>query len=89
MTDERPASKLRLTAVLCAAEILGMAGFATFSALLPGFLIEWRLTNTDAGWVSGIFYAGNVYGSTIAARIYNRQLEEDLLRLLPAIPDDW
>jgi len=44
------------------------------------------------GWLfgsaAGVFYAGNVYGSTIAARIYNRQLEADLLRRLPAVPDE-
>lgn len=43
------------------------------------------------GWIfgtmSGIFYAGNVYGSTVAIRIYNRQLEVDLLKRLPAVPD--
>ncbi len=50
----------RLVFVLCLAEILGMAGFATFPALLPAFFAEWRLTNTQAGWISGIFYAGYV-----------------------------
>jgi tetratricopeptide (TPR) repeat protein len=40
------------------------------------------------GGISGVFYAGNVYGSTIAARIYNRQLEADVLKRLPAVPDD-
>ena len=40
------------------------------------------------GSVGGIFYAGNVYGSSVAARIYNRQLEVDLLKHLPAVPDD-
>lgn len=39
------------------------------------------------GSMSGVFYAGNVYGSSIAARIYNRQLETDLIKKLPAAPD--
>ncbi len=38
------------------------------------------------GSMSGVFYAGNVYGSSIAARIYNRQLEADLLSRLPDVP---
>jgi tetratricopeptide (TPR) repeat protein len=42
------------------------------------------------GWVfgsmSGVFYAGNVYGSAIAARIYNHRLEADLLERLPLVP---
>jgi MFS family permease len=47
-----------LIAALCAAEILGMAGSAAFPALLPTFQAEWRIDNTDAGWISGIYYAG-------------------------------
>jgi len=35
-----------------------MAGFATFPALLPTFIAEWQLTNTEAGWISGIYFAG-------------------------------
>ena len=50
----------RLVFALCLAEILGMVGFAAFPALLPTFFEEWRLTNTQAGWISGIFFAGYV-----------------------------
>ncbi|MEE8544846.1 MAG: MFS transporter [Alphaproteobacteria bacterium] len=50
----------RLILVLCTAEVAGMAGFATFPALLPTFLAEWRLSNTEAGWISGIYYLGYV-----------------------------
>lgn len=43
-----------------------------------------------SGWVFGsvcsVFYAGNVYGSAVAARIYNHRLESDLLERLPLIP---
>lgn len=39
------------------------------------------------GGISGVFYAGNVYGSAMAARIYNHQLEARLLKRLPAVPD--
>ena len=45
-----------------------------------------------SGWIFGgmssIFYTGNVYGSSVAARVYNRQLEIDLLRRLPIVPDN-
>ncbi len=58
MSDQKNGSKLQIVAVLSAVEILGMAGFATFPALLPVFVAEWSLSNTEAGWVSGIFYAG-------------------------------
>jgi hypothetical protein len=44
------------------------------------------------GWIFGsigaVFYAGNIYGSTVAARVYNHQLEVSLLRSLPTVPDE-
>lgn len=43
---------------VCAAEVLTMLGFSTFAALLPFFKQTWRLSNTDAGWISAIFFAG-------------------------------
>jgi MFS family permease len=49
-----------LVAVLCITSVLGMLGFSSFSALLPAFQRDWGLSNTDAGWISGIFYAGYV-----------------------------
>jgi MFS family permease len=47
-----------LTFALCAALILSMAGFATFSAVVTTIRDEWGLSNTAIGWASGIYYAG-------------------------------
>ncbi len=44
----------RLIATACLAEVLSLVGLFTFAALLPEFLSEWSLTNTEAGWISGI-----------------------------------
>lgn len=35
-----------------------MLGTATFPALLPTFISDWELSNADAGWINGIFFAG-------------------------------
>src|SRR5438270_1945630 len=43
---------------ICAAEILGLAGFSIVPALLPQFIEAWSLTNTQAGWLAGIVSAG-------------------------------
>jgi MFS family permease len=51
-------SDRRLTLALCAALILSMAGFATFSAVVTTIRDEWGLSNTAIGWISGIYYAG-------------------------------
>jgi MFS family permease len=48
----------RITFILCAAEILGMWGIATFPSLLPTFLAEWHLSHTEAGWISAVYYGG-------------------------------
>lgn len=47
-----------LIVLMCLAEIVGMASFGTLPALLPTFIEEWSLSNTRAGWLNGIYYAG-------------------------------
>jgi predicted MFS family arabinose efflux permease len=47
-----------VVAAICAAEILGLAGFSIVPALLPQFIELWSLTNTQAGWLAGIVSAG-------------------------------
>ena len=48
----------RLVVAMCVAQILAMIGFAGFAALLPTFISEWQLTNAEAGWISGLYFAG-------------------------------
>ena len=43
---------------MSAAQILGMFGVSAFAALLTKFSEIWSLTNTEAGWISGVFFAG-------------------------------
>jgi len=35
-----------------------MVGVFSFPALLPDFVAEWGLSNTEAGWISGSIFAG-------------------------------
>jgi MFS family permease len=37
-----------------------MLGFSTYAALLPELRDEWRLSNSEAGIVSGMFFAGYI-----------------------------
>jgi MFS family permease len=57
MIPVRPAAVI---AAMFTAQVLGMASFVTFSGLLPLFLREWALSNAEAGWISGVFFAGFV-----------------------------
>ena len=51
-------SDSRLICVMCLTQVTGLLGFAVVPALLPGFIAEWQLSNTAAGWLGGIFYGG-------------------------------
>ena len=68
----RATSPVALTVTLCLAQILGMAGFATFPALLPGFIGEWGLSNTDAGWINGMFFAGYLGAVPVLSSLTDR-----------------
>jgi predicted MFS family arabinose efflux permease len=56
-----PAPSVPVVATICAAEILGLAGFSIIPALLPQFIEAWSLTNTQAGWLAGIVSAGYMF----------------------------
>jgi MFS family permease len=43
---------------MCLAETLGMIGIFAFPTLLPRFFEIWNLSHTQAGWISGIYFAG-------------------------------
>ena len=51
-------SATRLIAVVVTAQFLGQIGAFAVPALLPTFIDTWALTNSEAGWITGIFYAG-------------------------------
>jgi len=46
--------------VLLAAHIVSMLGFSTYAALLPELRDAWRMSNAQAGIVSGMFFAGYI-----------------------------
>ena len=62
----------QIVTIMCAAHVFSMAGFATFPALLPTLLPLWELSNTQAGWISGIFFAGYVAAVPILVTLTDR-----------------
>ena len=77
----------------------GQYGDGIYSLFLAGVtgLLAWdgfreNGIHSIRGWIFGsafgIFYSGNIYGSTIAARVYNYQSETNLLERLPPVPDE-
>lgn len=61
-----------LTTAMVVAMVAGMSSFVTFPALLPMFQLEWELSNTQAGWISGIFFAGYVISVPILTSLTDR-----------------
>lgn len=47
-----------MVALLCIAEMLSMAGYATYPALLTALQSEWGLSNTAAGLLGGTYFGG-------------------------------
>jgi MFS family permease len=47
----------REVAAMCAAQACAQIGAFGVAALIPTLIPAWGLTNTEAGWISGIYYA--------------------------------
>ena len=61
-----------LILTLCVAEVLGMLGINMFPALLPELQGEWGLGNADAGWITGIYFAGYVIAAPVLTGLTDR-----------------
>ncbi len=57
---------------MCVAEIFCMTGFATYTTLLPALQGEWGLTNSGAGLISGIYYAGYIAATPVLTSLTDR-----------------
>jgi MFS family permease len=62
----------RFVFLICLAEILTMTGTMYFPALQPSLQAEWTLTNTAAGWINGVFFAGYAIASPILVGLTDR-----------------
>jgi MFS family permease len=66
----RPAS--RPVAALCVAQVLTMTGVFTFPALLPLLRAEWSLSNTESGWIAGVYFAGYAVAAPVLLTLTDR-----------------
>lgn len=62
----------RLAFLLCFAEILSMASFASWPGLVPDFMDLWSLSATDAGWIAGMYFGGYVVGAPLLSSLTDR-----------------
>ncbi|HEY6898744.1 MAG TPA: MFS transporter [Rhodocyclaceae bacterium] len=72
MTTDASNSPLRLVALICLAEALGMTGFAAYPAFLPTLKAQWQASGAAAGFVGGAFFLGYMLAVPFLSGITDR-----------------
>jgi MFS family permease len=67
-----PTTGGRLVAVVCGAQVLVQIGAFFWPALLPGMMERWRLTNSEAGWITAMFYAAYMVAVPVLVTLTDR-----------------
>ena len=62
----------RLVAVVCAAQVMVQIGAYFWPALLPGMMRRWSLSNSEAGWITAIFYAAYMVSVPVLVTLTDR-----------------
>jgi MFS family permease len=57
---------------MCAAQACAQIGAFSVAALLPTLIPAWALTNTEAGWIGGIYYAAYTLAVPVLASLADR-----------------
>jgi len=65
-------SPKQLIALVCAAQVLVQIGAFFWPALLPSMMDLWGLTNSEAGWITGIFYAAYMIAVPVLVTLTDR-----------------
>lgn len=68
----RTVSPGRLVAIVCGAQIMVQIGAYFWPALLPDMMQRWALSNTEAGWITAIFYAAYMVSVPILVTLTDR-----------------
>ncbi len=68
----RHRSGAHLVAVVCAAQVLVQLGAYFWPALLPGMMPLWGLTNSEAGWITAMFYGAYLLAVPILVTLTDR-----------------
>lgn len=76
MTPQAPlpssSSLGRLVALVCAAQVLVQIGAFFWPALLPGMMQRWSLTNSEAGWITAVFYGAYLLAVPVLVTLTDR-----------------
>ena len=68
-----PAMRPPLLVLLCCTFlVLNLLAFMTVAAVLPSLIAEWGMSNSRAGWLGGIFFAGYVVAVPVLVPLTDR-----------------
>lgn len=62
----------RLVAVVCGAQVLVQIGAFFWPALLPSMIPLWGLTNSEAGWITAVFYLAYMLAVPVLVTLTDR-----------------
>lgn len=62
----------RLVAVVCAAQVFVQIGAYYWPALMPGMMVRWSLSNSEAGWITSAFYAAYMVSVPVLVTLTDR-----------------
>jgi MFS family permease len=62
----------RVIAWMCTAHVASMTGFSAYATLLPRLQDEWAMNNAQAGFISGMFFAGYMAAVPVLASLTDR-----------------
>ena len=65
-------SGVRLVAAVCAAQVLVQIGAFFWPVLLPALMPQWGLSNSDAGWITAVFYLAYLLAVPILVTLTDR-----------------
>ena len=73
MTEtRRTSSGAKLVAVVCAAQIFVQIGAGFWPALLPQMMQLWQLSNSEAGWITAIFFGAYMVSVPVLVTLTDR-----------------
>jgi MFS family permease len=71
-SPDRGRTGARLVTAVCTAQVLAQIGAYFWPALLPSMIPLWSLTNSEAGWVTAVFYAAYVFAVPVLVTLTDR-----------------
>ena len=71
-SPDRGPTGARLVSAVCTAQVLVQIGAYFWPALLPSMIPLWKLSNSEAGWITAAFYGAYVFAVPVLVTLTDR-----------------